>query len=75
MKPDAGLQPTRDIRQKISRELGNDPRRLVEYYMDYQRRFKDRLRPAPGTVKVRDVAAEQADAADRTSDGRRSPRR
>jgi hypothetical protein len=23
MKPDPGLQPTRDIRQKISRELGN----------------------------------------------------
>jgi hypothetical protein len=70
MKPDAGLQPTRDIRRKISLELGNDPRRLVEYYVAYQSRFKDRLRPAPGTVKVREAAAEQVDAVDRTSEGR-----
>ena len=39
MKPDPGLQPTRDIRVKISHELGNDPHRLVEYYMAYQRKF------------------------------------
>ncbi len=70
MKPDPGLQATRDIRQKISRELGNDPRRLVEYYMDYQRRFSDRLRPAPSSHDVCDEAAEQADAADRPSAGR-----
>ena len=49
MKPDPGLQPTRDIRVKISHELGNDPHRLVEYYMAYQRQVLDsRLRPAPG---------------------------
>lgn len=47
MKADPGLQATRDIRLKISRELENDPRRLVEYYMKYQRRFGDRLCPAP----------------------------
>ncbi len=62
MKPDPGLQPTRDIRQKISRELGNDPRRLIQYYMHYQRRFSDRLRPAPGMGQTRDETAEQADA-------------
>ena len=70
MKPDPGLQPTRDIRQKISRELGNDPRRLVEYYMDYQRRFSDRLRPAPGTGQNRDQTAEQAEATHSPSDSR-----
>ena len=48
MKPDPGLQPTRDIRVKISHEFGNDPHRLVEYYMAYQRKFGARLRPAPG---------------------------
>jgi hypothetical protein len=67
MKPDPGLQPTRDIRLRISRDLGNDPRRLVEYYMDYQRRFADRLRPAPGTDHLRDEATEQADAMDAAS--------
>jgi hypothetical protein len=44
MNPDPGLEPTREVRKSISREHGNDPRRLVEYYMEYQRRFSDRLR-------------------------------
>ena len=44
MKPDAGLKPTRDVRTQISREHGNEPRRLAEYYMDFQRRFSHRLR-------------------------------
>ncbi len=75
MKPDPGLQPTRDIREKISRELGNDPRRLVEYYMDYQRQFGDRLRPAPATDQACDEAAEQADATNGASRRRCSPNR
>ena len=63
MKTDLGLQPTRDIRERISRDHGNDPRRLVEYYMEFQRRFVARLRSPP----KRGEAAEQADAADRPS--------
>ena len=71
MKPDPGLQPTRDIRLKISHEFANDPRRLVEYYMAYQRRFGARLRPAPGAgSQVSEEAAEQPDAADQRSGGR-----
>jgi hypothetical protein len=66
MKTDPGLQPTRDIRERISRNQGNDPRRLVEYYIEFQRRFADRLRPPP----KRKEAAEQVDAADRPSAGR-----
>ncbi|MEE8586798.1 MAG: hypothetical protein V3T83_18300 [Acidobacteriota bacterium] len=48
MKTDPGLEATREVRKRISREHGNDPRRLVEYYIEYQRRFSDRLRWAPG---------------------------
>lgn len=71
MKPDPGLQATRDIRLKSSREFGNDPRRLVEYYMAYQRKFGERLRPAPGVSRqVTDEAVEQADTADRPAPGR-----
>ena len=44
---DEGLAPTRRIRERISRDHGNDPRRLVEHYIEYQRRFADRLREAP----------------------------
>jgi hypothetical protein len=64
MKPDPGLEPTREVRKRISREHANDPRRLVEYYMEYQRRFSDRLRWARGTDQERREAAEHADSAD-----------
>ncbi len=58
MKPDPGLEPTREVRTRISREHGNDPRRLVAYYMDYQRRFTDRLRWAPAPGRQPKQAAE-----------------
>ena len=64
MKPDPGLQPTRDVRTKISREHDNDPRRLVEYYMEYQRRFADRLRWAHRAERQPRGAAEHDDATD-----------
>jgi hypothetical protein len=66
MKPDAGLQPIRDIRLKISRELGNDPRRLVEYYMAYQQKLRTRLRSAPGAGSQ---GTAEAAAGDRASSG------
>ena len=64
MKPDPGLEPTRVVRKRISREHANDPRRLVEYYMEYQRRFADRLRWAPAPDRESKDAAEHADPAD-----------
>ena len=70
MKPDAGLQATRDVRERISRELGNNPRRLIEYYMAYQRRFAQRLRIAPGADEVHGEDAEESDAADRPTASR-----
>ena len=60
MKVDPGLEATRAVREKISREHGNDARRLVEHYMDYQRRFAERLRWAPGTEPEPDDATEDA---------------
>ncbi len=70
MRTDLGLQPTRDIRKRISRELGNDPRRLVEYYIEYQRRFSTRLRQPPDADQSAEKAAEHADEADRPAAGR-----
>ena len=66
MSTDPGMQATRDVRERISREFGNDPRRLVEYYMEYQRKFVNRLRPPPNSAG----AAEQAGEAGRPSAGR-----
>lgn len=67
MRTDPGLQPTRDVRERISRDLGNDPRRILEYYMEYQRRFGARLRRPPDGKR----AAEQGDADGRPLRGRR----
>ena len=53
MTSDRGLDATRAVRAKISREHGNDPRRLVEYYIRYQGRFANRLRPAPAPDRRR----------------------
>ena len=64
MKSDPALEPTRNVRTTISREHGNDPSRLVEYYMEYQRRFSDRLRWAPGAEQEPGVAAEATAATD-----------
>jgi len=67
MTSDRGLDATRAVRAKISREHGNDPRRLVEYYIRYQGRFANRLRPAPAPDQGPGKAAEQGAASDGTS--------
>jgi hypothetical protein len=64
MRPERGLEVTRAIREKIAREHGNDPRRLVEYYLGYQKRFAERLRRAPGPGPASGEAAEHPGTAD-----------
>lgn len=64
MNLDRGLEATRSIREKIAREHGNDPRRLVEYYLKYQQRFAERLRRAPNHDQSPREAAEDPGAAD-----------
>jgi hypothetical protein len=64
MKPDPGLERTREVRRVISREHGNDVRRLGEYLMEYQTQFGDRLRWAPGSHLDASEHAEPAAAAD-----------
>ena len=70
MNTDRGLEATRAVREKISHEHGNDPRRLVEYYIKYQERFADRLRQASASQPEPGDAADRGDAAD-TSPPRR----
>lgn len=43
MKPDSPLVRVRKAHCQISEECGNDPQRLVEYYMKLQERHRDRL--------------------------------
>jgi hypothetical protein len=40
---DQGLEEIRRVRHEISRELGHDPARLLEYYRDLQVVYANRL--------------------------------
>jgi hypothetical protein len=64
MSTDRGLEATRAIRKKISHEHGNDPRRLVEYYLTYQARFADHLRRGLISDRGLGESAEQDAAAE-----------
>jgi len=56
---DEGIQAVRDVREKISAECANDPRRLVDRYVAEQERYRERLLPS--------VAARRGDATDGAS--------
>ncbi len=43
MIPDPTLARIREARHRISEKCGHDPRRLVEYYMEVQKQYSDRL--------------------------------
>jgi hypothetical protein len=47
MKSDPAIGRTRDVRRQISASLGNDPAKLVQYYIEMQKRFGARLRHGP----------------------------
>ena len=43
MHEDPAIARVREVRQRISREFDNDPKKLVEHYMQLQERHKDRF--------------------------------
>ena len=43
MHEDPAIARVREVRQRISRQFDNDPKKLVEHYMKLQERHKDRL--------------------------------
>ena len=59
---DEGIQAVRDVREAISAEYGNDPKRLVDHYVAEQERYRERL--------VGPAADQQSDAADDASPDR-----
>lgn len=65
-KSDPGIEKVRSVRRRISREAGNDPEKLINHYIEYQKRFADRLREGPeAPAEQRDTAAEGWSAPDR----------
>ena len=49
--PDLLIDEIRAIRARISREHGNDVRRLGEHYMELQKQFSGQLITPPSTPK------------------------
>ena len=43
MRRDPAIEAIREVRKRICREYGNDPKALVAHYMEYQKKLKDRL--------------------------------
>ncbi len=43
MKHDPTIDEIRKIRQEISRRFGNDPKRIIEYYIQLQKERPNRL--------------------------------
>lgn len=57
MKSDKAIEEIRTVRKKISAEFDNDPKKLIEHYIELQDQYKERLvkKPAPkkeGDLKV-----------------------
>jgi hypothetical protein len=45
MNDEPTLTRIRNARQHISAKCGHDPKKLVEYYMELQKQYQDRLIP------------------------------
>ena len=43
MKDDPGISKIREARHRISAECGHDPKKLVKYYMERQKKHLERL--------------------------------
>jgi len=52
MQDDPAIARVREVRHRISRQFDNDPKKLVEHYMQLQERHKDRLLDTAKQEKV-----------------------
>ena len=64
MKTDPAIKRTRDARRGISANVGDDPVKIVEYYIQMQKRFAARLRLGPGDAQEHSGLAEPAAGTD-----------
>jgi len=51
---DEVIDEIREIRRRIWERHGNDPKRVVEQYIEYQKQLADRLVPAPDTTGLQE---------------------
>jgi len=50
MNDEPTLTRIRKARQRISAKCGHDPEKLVEYYIELQKQYQDRLIPVDGPL-------------------------
>ncbi len=43
MKDDPAIAKIREVRHRISAEHDHDPRKVVDYYIEMQKKYQDRL--------------------------------
>lgn len=55
-RPDPLIDEVREVRRRISERFGNDPRRLVEHYIELQKKYEGRLIP-PRAMPNKDQTA------------------
>jgi hypothetical protein len=64
MKTDPAIRRIRDARRGISAGVDDDPVKIVEYYIEMQKRFAERLRRGPGDAREDGGSAEPAAGTD-----------
>jgi hypothetical protein len=47
IKADPVIDEVREIRHRISERFGHDPERMVAYYMELQKQYRDRFAEGP----------------------------
>lgn len=52
LPPDPVIDEIREVRRQISAQFDHDPKRMLEYYIEFQRQFGDRLVSPPTTPPV-----------------------
>jgi hypothetical protein len=56
-RPDPLIDEVREVRRRISERFGNDPRRLVEHYIELQKQYESRLIHPPASSNTGQTAA------------------
>jgi hypothetical protein len=51
MQDDPAIERVREVRHRISQQCEHDPKKLVEYYMRLQERYRERLLKAAQAEK------------------------
>ncbi len=64
MKNDPAIEAVRKARREISRELGNDPARLIAHYVERQSHFQGRIIHGPEDTDHPEDAAQLPPAPD-----------